>query len=204
MATVEIPDDVFEGLRAQAKARLLTDDPSALLAQLARGYLADVCAPGFDRDGLTGLPTRQCLRERINKATFGESWKDRAIYRERFLCIDLDNFKKYLDVHGLPEGDVVLQRLARDLEGHYGAGDVYRFGGDEFVAVLGDREAWLPGAPPDVALTHAIVTVALRRNQRRNHHINRWIEMHLDTGVLASKPEGTRIDCGDPIWLDQA
>lgn len=204
MATVEIPDDVLEALRAQAKARLLTDDPSSLLVQLARRYLADVCAPGFDQDGLTGSLTRHRLRERINGASFGSSSKDRSLYRERFLCIDLDNFKKYLDVHGLSEGDVVLRRLAHELQDRYGKDDVYRFGGDEFAVVLGDREPWLPVAPSGVTLTHAIVDVAVRRNQRRNHHINRWIEMHLDTAILASTPEGTRIECGDPIWLVQA
>jgi hypothetical protein len=47
------------------------------------------------------------------------------------------------------------------------------------------------------------VNVELHRHQHRNHHLNRWIEMHLDAGVLASKPEGTRIECGDPIWLTQ-
>jgi diguanylate cyclase (GGDEF)-like protein len=203
MATVEIPDDVLEALRSQSKRRLLRDDPTPLVEQLLRAYLTDVCAPGFDRDGLTGSLTRQRLRERVNKATFGSSWKDRSTYREQFLCVDLDNFKRYLDIHGLSDGDVVLRQVAHDLQAHYGEDDVYRFGGDEFVVVLGDREPWLPDAPADVTITHAVVDVALRRNQHRNHHIDRWIEMHLDAGVLASKPEGRRIDCGDPIWLDQ-
>jgi len=163
-----------------------------------------VCAPGFDRDGLTGSLTRQRLRERVNKATFGSSWTDRRRYHERFLCIDLDNFKKYVDVHGMPASDVVLRQLADDFQAHYRKDDVYRFGGDEFVVVLGDREPFLPEAPSDVILTHSVVEVALRRSQHRNHHINRWIEMHLDAGVLAAKPGGTRIQCGDPIWLDQA
>jgi diguanylate cyclase (GGDEF)-like protein len=204
MATVQIPDDVFEALRAQAKARLLTDDPASLLVAVVRGHLADVCAPGFDRDGLTGSLTRQRLRKRVNKATFGSSWTDRTLYRERFLCIDLDDFKKYLDVHGMAASDVVLRQLAHDSQAHYGKDDVYRFGGDEFVVVLGDREPWLPDAPSDVTLTHSVVEVALRRNQHRNHHVNKWIETHLDAGVLAAKPGGTRIECGDPIWLDKA
>ena len=201
MGTVEIPDDVLEALKANAKKRFLTDDPSPVVLQLVRGYLADVCAPGFDRDPLTGSLTRQRLRQRINEATFGSSWKDTTLYRDRFLCIDLDNFKKYLDVHGLTEGDIVLRELARELQAHYGVEDVYRFGGDEFVVVLGDREPWLPGGSPEVALTHAIVSVALHRSQHRNHHINGWIELHLDAGVLASRPHGTPIDCADPIWL---
>jgi hypothetical protein len=48
------------------------------------------------------------------------------------------------------------------------------------------------------------VDVATHRDQHRNHHVNKWIELHLDTGILASKPEGVRIHCGDPIWLDQS
>jgi diguanylate cyclase (GGDEF)-like protein len=204
MAMVEIPDEVFGALRAQARVRLKTDDPSPLLVQLARRYLADVCAPGFDRDTLTGSETRQGLRTRINRATWGSSWTDRTIYRERFLCIDLDDFKKYLDVHGLLDGDAVLRGLADRLQAHYGKLDVYRFGGDEFVVVLGDREPWLPELPSDVTLAHAIVDVALRRNQHRNHHVYNWIEMHLDAGVLASRSHGTRIQCGDPLWLDDA
>ena len=201
MAAVEIPDDLLAALRADARARNLGDDPASLVVGFVRRHLADVCAPGFDRDGLTGLGTRQGLRVRINRATFGSSWNDRSIYRERFLCVDLDYFKKYLDVHGLSAGDVVLRRLAELLADHFGRTDVYRFGGDEFVVVLGDRASWVPEAPTDVTVTYAVVEVALHRSQHRNHHINKWIEMHLDTGVLASNPDGTRIECGNPIWL---
>jgi diguanylate cyclase (GGDEF)-like protein len=201
MAAVEIPDDLLAALRAHMKARNVGDDVSRQVVGLVRHHLADGCAPGFDRDGLTGAGTRQGLRARINRATFGSSWNDRSIYHERFLCIDLDYFKKYLDVHGLTAGDAVLRRLAELLQGHFGRDDVYRFGGDEFVVVLGDRAAWLPDALADVTVTYTVVEVALHRNQHRNHHVNKWIEMHLDAGVLASKPDAARIECGDPIWL---
>ena len=140
-------------------------------------------------------------RPRGQPVARGSSWTDRSPYRERFLCIDLDYFKKYLDVHGLTAGDQVLRKLAELLGDHFGRNDVYRFGGDEFVVVLGDRDPWVPEAIPDVSVTYAVVEVALRRSQHRNHHVNRWIELHLDAGVLASKPDGGRIECGDPIWL---
>lgn len=200
MASVEIPDDVLEALRADARVRNMTDNPSGLVVDIVRRHLADVCAPGFESDGLTGLGTRQGLRARINGATFGSSWNDRSLYRERFLCIDLDHFKKYLDVHGLMAGDAVLRHLAELLQDHFGRDRVYRFGGDEFVVVLGDRAAWVPEAPADVTVTYAVVEVALHRSQHRNHHVNRWIELHLDSGILASKP-GVNIACGDPLWL---
>jgi hypothetical protein len=41
-----------------------------------------------------------------------------------------------------------------------------------------------------VTITHAIIDVALRPNSRRNHHIDRWIEMHLDT-IGGTGPSGT-------------
>lgn len=200
MATVEIPDDVFEALRLDSKTRLRTDDPTEMIIGLARGHLREACAAGFDHDGLTGLLTRQRLRERISRATFGTS-ADTSRYRERFLCVDLDNFKRFLDVYSLLAGDHVLQGFARQFRDHYGPSDVYRFGGDEFVAVLGDRDSWLPDPPADVTLAYSVVEVSLRRNQRRNHHVSSWIELHLDAGIIASTPEGTRIECGDPIGL---
>jgi len=100
-------------------------------------------------------------------------------------------------------GDIVLRELGHALQAHYGRDDVYRVGGDEFVVVLGDRDQWLPNISPDVTRTHCVVEVAVHRNQRRNHHVNKWIELHLDAGILASKPDGFRIACGDPVWLDE-
>ena len=203
MATVEIPDELFDALRADSKHRHRTDDPTWVLVQLASNHLREVCAPGFDHDGLTGLLTRHALRQRLNEATFGTSWTDDSLYRERFLCIDLDNFKRFLDVHGLPVGDRVLRHLGHDLRDRFGVADVYRFGGDEFVVVLGERDVCLPEALDGVTVTHALVEVGLRRSQHRNHHVNRWIELHLDAGILAATPKGTRVECGSPVWLEQ-
>ena len=128
--------------------------------QLASSHLREVCAPGFDHDGLTGLRTRHALRQRINEATFGKSWTDDSTYRERFLCVDLDNFKRFLDVYGYADADAVLCDLAARLRQRFGLNDVYRFGGDEFVVPLGEREVWLPEAPHDVTVTHALVVEA--------------------------------------------
>jgi diguanylate cyclase (GGDEF)-like protein len=200
MAMIEISDDVLAALRADAQARHRSD-ASALLGLVARQYLFGVCAPGFDRDALTGLRARAGLKARLRAATSGSSWTDTTLYQERFLCVDLDNFKSYLDPHGLAAGDVVLRGLADGLREHFGGEDVYRFGGDEFVVVLGDREAWLPAAPTDVTLSHAIVAVAMHRNPARPHHVYEWIETHLDGAMLLASRGGSRLACEDPIWL---
>jgi diguanylate cyclase (GGDEF)-like protein len=53
------------------------------------------------------------------------------------LMMDLDRFKSYNDTHGHPAGDGLLVKIARALEGAVRADDrVYRYGGDEFAAVL--------------------------------------------------------------------
>jgi hypothetical protein len=47
------------------------------------------------------------------------------------------------------------------------------------------------------------VEVAIHRNQHRSGHVSRWIQTHLEGGILASSPEGTHLTCLDPIWLAQ-
>jgi diguanylate cyclase (GGDEF)-like protein len=52
------------------------------------------------------------------------------------LLFDLDGFKRYNDVHGHPEGDVMLARLGQALAGAVTpAGAAYRLGGDEFCVL---------------------------------------------------------------------
>jgi diguanylate cyclase (GGDEF)-like protein len=203
MGTVEIADNLLGALKEEAKTRFVTDDPSNLLGGIVRQHLLDVCAPGFERDPMTGVGTRQALRVRIERAMFGLSWADRSVYQEKFLCIDVFKFKEYVAAVGNVEADVVLRELAAALGRHFGDQDTYRFGGDEFVVVLGSREAWLPEAPQRVVVAHAVVEVAIHRNQHRSGHVSRWIQTHLEGGILASSPEGTHLTCLDPIWLAQ-
>jgi diguanylate cyclase (GGDEF)-like protein len=203
MGRVEIADNLLVALREEAKTRFCADDPSNLLEGIVRRHLLDVSAPGFERDPLTGLGTRQALRVRIERATFGLSWADRSFYEEKFLCIDLSRFKEYVAAVGNVEADVVLRELATALERHFGKEDTYRFGGDEFVVVLANRPVWLPEAPQRVVLAHTVVEVAIHRNQRRSGHVSKWVQTHLEGGILASRPEGTNVTCSDPVWLAQ-
>jgi diguanylate cyclase (GGDEF)-like protein len=200
MAKIEISDEVLAALQAKAQA-LGRSDSSALLLDLARQYLVGVCAPGFDRDPLTGLRTRSGLKARLRAAAHGSSWKDTTLYQERFLCVDLDKFKRYLEVHGLRAGDVVLRGLGDGLRDHFSGEDVYRFGGDELVVVLAGREPWLPEVQTDVTLSHTIVEVALHRNPARSHFLEAWIETHLDGAMLLASRGGSRLACEDPPWL---
>lgn len=79
-------------------------------------------------DPLTGLRHHGSFGERIAAATPG---------RTALLAIDVDDFKTVNDTYGHQFGDQVLIDLARALERELRQGDeLYRIGGDEFVAVV--------------------------------------------------------------------
>ncbi len=86
------------------------------------------------RDGLTGLPNRRMLDERIGLAV-ERSERDGQGFA--LLFVDLDGFKPVNDSLGHRFGDDVLREMARRLTSQLRALDaVARVGGDEFVILL--------------------------------------------------------------------
>jgi diguanylate cyclase (GGDEF)-like protein len=85
-------------------------------------------------DGLTGLPNRLLLSDRLNQSVALARRHQRAIV----VCyLDLDGFKAVNDAHGHAAGDLLLQTVARRLQAALRVNDtVCRVGGDEFVLVL--------------------------------------------------------------------
>ncbi len=85
-------------------------------------------------DHLTGLPNRFALEPRISElahqaAATGE--------RVAVVAIDVDHLKAVNDEHGHVTGDAVLLEVARRLRECLAPFDsIYRFGGEEFVALL--------------------------------------------------------------------
>lgn len=89
---------------------------------------------GVDLDPVTGLLNHRASVEQLERLANLADAADRPL---SVLLIDVGNFTLFNDINGFAAGDVVLQRVARMLEGSCRAGDlVGRFGSDEFLLVL--------------------------------------------------------------------
>lgn len=86
-------------------------------------------------DDLTKLPNRRVLNDRLGQAMLSSL---RTGCYGALMFLDLDNFKPLNDSHGHGVGDLLLVEVARRLMDCVRATDtVARFGGDEFVVMLG-------------------------------------------------------------------
>ena len=84
-------------------------------------------------DGLTGLPNRFHLKERLEESLAQRS----EGVGTTVLCLDLDGFKVVNDTHGHQAGDELLCAVAARFESILADGDfVARHGGDEFAVVM--------------------------------------------------------------------
>jgi len=94
-------------------------------------------------DGLTGLPNRQLLVDRLNHAI--EMLHRRGGNPPVVMFLDLNRFKLVNDTFGHQTGDELLKQVAVRLQGVLRTTDTLsRFGGDEFVILcedVGDRES---------------------------------------------------------------
>ena len=88
------------------------------------------------KDQLTGLYNRQGFEKRMNEWDLDRESNKVIIY------IDLDNFKFYNDNFGHELGDYVLVRISQMFKDVVkDSGYAVRFGGDEFVIVLKEKDA---------------------------------------------------------------
>ena len=98
-------------------------------------------------DGLTGLPNRTLLYDRLELAIENARRNNRAF---TVMTVDIDKFKTVNDTMGHQIGDQVLAAAAKRLAGILRKEDtVARYGGDEFILLLEDT------AGPDAALAVA-------------------------------------------------
>lgn len=87
-------------------------------------------------DTLTNLPNRRLLNDRLSQAMAAS--KRSGCYGV-MMFLDLDDFKMLNDGHGHAVGDLLLVEAAKRMKNCVREVDtVARFGGDEFVVLIGD------------------------------------------------------------------
>lgn len=86
-------------------------------------------------DGLTGLPNRQLLLDRIEQTLQRRERSSKRVFA--LMVADLDRFRIVNESLGHHVGDQILMRLAERLQGGVRRGDtVARIGGDQFAILI--------------------------------------------------------------------
>ncbi len=86
-------------------------------------------------DGLTGLANRLLFQDRVEQAFIVSEREGSQVC---LFFLDLDGFKQVNDEHGHDAGDIILKLVAQRLLDVLRRNDtIGRFGGDEFVILLG-------------------------------------------------------------------
>jgi diguanylate cyclase (GGDEF)-like protein len=132
-------------------------------------------------DALTDLPNRVLLDDRLEQAI---AHADRAGQSFAVMMLDLDRFKIINDSLGHHAGDAVLKEIAGRLHQVVRSIDtVARFGGDEFVLVIG------PSLPPANA-----AEIAKRANEALRQSIRVGAtDLHVSSSIgIASYPADGR------------
>lgn len=171
-----VPEPVLQA-RMKAMARIAALRQRLLLANQQLQSLAD-------RDGLTGLPNRRNLDDRLHAV-----WQ-RARAEQRpvaLLMLDIDNFKKYNDHYGHAQGDECLKSVARAIQAATEATNfsgktrdafAARYGGEEFTVVVPDAA---PGAHVYLARTITEVVRQLEVPHALNAH---WGVVTVSVGAV--------------------
>jgi len=90
-------------------------------------------------DALTGLSNRRGFDMRF-EAEWGRAFREKKPLG--IIIIDIDDFKKYNDTFGHPQGDLLIQAISGVLGGTVNRSSDFtaRWGGEEFLALLPDTD----------------------------------------------------------------
>jgi len=136
-------------------------------------------------DGLTDLPNRSLLMDRLDKAI---SRAKRNANKCAVMFLDLDGFKPINDSLGHDKGDLVLCEAAKRLLGCVRESDTAaRFGGDEFVLVLSDLETRDDAVPVARKILQALSEAVDLNGHQAQVGASIGIAFYPDHGVSAEQ-----------------
>jgi diguanylate cyclase (GGDEF)-like protein/PAS domain S-box-containing protein len=161
--------------KAQERAiSRLSDDRAIRMAELQQAQAALTALA--THDGLTGLPNRALLVDRIDQALFRAR---RLSSSTALLFIDLDRFKQINDMQGHAAGDEVLRSVGDRLVGALRPMDtVARIGGDEFVVLAPEIESEMRAMDLSARL--------LAELDRRDAHVGHGLSCSASVGIAIS------------------
>ena len=136
-------------------------------------------------DPLTQLPNRRLLNDRLGQALAASK---RGNVYSALMFLDLDNFKPLNDTHGHEVGDMLLIEAANRLTGCVREMDtIARFGGDEFVVMLGelnkDKEASTTQAAIVAEKIRAALSEPYRFSITNDAQIDTSVEHHCTASI---------------------
>ena len=121
------PEELVARVKIHLKLKCLQDDlkrTNELLLELS------------NTDHLTGLFNRRYLMEALEKEFQRNLRKGGNL---SLIILDIDHFKKVNDSYGHLQGDIVLNKMALQIQNELRSYDIAaRYGGEEFVALLPD------------------------------------------------------------------
>jgi diguanylate cyclase (GGDEF)-like protein len=113
---------ILAGIANQASIAL--QNATSLYTEQAKAYT----------DGLTGLYNRRYFNEQIENANLKGGKTNLSL-----ILLDVDDFKKYNDTYGHPEGDRLLKLIAGAILETVREQDIVaRYGGEEFAVILNE------------------------------------------------------------------
>jgi diguanylate cyclase (GGDEF)-like protein len=140
-------------------------------------------------DPLTGLPNRRVFRIALEQIFRRPRAADQSAEEIDFavLFLDLDRFKVVNDTLGHRVGDLLLQKVAKRLQGALRENAVLaRLGGDEFAVVASSIES----RSALEALANSLVDVIARPYEINGHHIRSTVSI----GIAIGRQDGDNED----------
>ncbi|ADL55567.1 diguanylate cyclase with PAS/PAC sensor [Gallionella capsiferriformans ES-2] len=136
-------------------------------------------------DTLTHLPNRRLLHDRLLRTIASNH---RSGNYSALMFLDMDNFKPLNDQYGHDVGDLLLIEVARRIESCIRDTDtVARFGGDEFVVMIGELVAEKTAALMQVEIVAEKIRISLAETYRLGRPVqgseNTIVEHHCSSSI---------------------